>query len=153
MKTLKNCFLLILLLTICNLSQGQELSLNESTSFNEYSQIKESDDKKLIAKLKNRLTELNYKDISIQDASISGQGFTSHLVGGFATVEIKYMVKIAFKDGRYKLTLTNFILTDNNGSNPLEGMRSFEKKWIKIINGKLPEIIKNIENINSGDDW
>jgi len=69
---MKNYFLLLVLLTISNLSQGQELSLNESTSFYEYSHVKESVEQVLITKFKNRLTELNYKDISIQDASISG---------------------------------------------------------------------------------
>jgi len=150
---MKNYFLLLFLLTLSNLSQGQELSLNESTSYYEYMHVKESDDKELITKFKNRLTELNYKEVSIQDASISGAGFTNHLVGGFATVEIRYLVKIAFKEGRYKLTLTNFILTDKNGSNPLEGMRSFEKKWVNIINDKLPDIVKNIENLKNSDDW
>lgn len=146
----------IMILTLSLLTlfvKGQELSLNESTNFYEYSQIKDSSNKKLISLLKKRLENLNYNDVTIVENTLSGNGFTSHLVMAFATVEIKYVVKISFKEDRYKLTLTNFILTDKNGSNPLEGMGSFKKKWISIINKKLPEIIKNIESLNKDDNW
>lgn len=147
-------YLLLSLLVISNfLLSGQEISLNESNSFYEYSHIKESNDKELLNRFKNRLTDLNYKEIVVQENSISGQGFTNHLVGGFATVEIRYVIKISFKEGRYKLTLTNFVLTDKNGSDPLEGMGSFKKKWIRIINEKLPMIIDNVETLKNTNDW
>src|SRR5258708_34281503 len=130
-------YLLIPFLAISNFFvSAQEISLSESTNFYEYSHVKESTDSELIKKFKTKLADLKYKENVVQENSISGQGFTNHLVSGFATVEIRYLVKISFKEGRYKLTLTNFVLTDRNGSNPLEGMGSFKKKWIKIIDEK-----------------
>jgi len=132
---------------------GQSLSLNETTSFYEYSKIKDTATNGLINIFKKRLESLNYKEIEVSDSSIVCKGFTNHLVGGFATVEITYVIKLFFKSDRYKLTVTNFILTDKNGSNPLEGLGSYKKKWIGIIDKKLPEIIKNIEALNKTEAW
>jgi hypothetical protein len=132
---------------------GQELILNESVGFYEYTLIKESSDSSIEIKFKNRLNELNYKNVNYQDNFISGEGMTNHLVGGFATVEIKYLVKVSFKQGKYKLTITNFVLTDKNGSNPIEGMGSFKNKWVRIINEKLPEIVNNIQSLKNEEDW
>ena len=129
------------------------MTFNDATSFYEYSKIKDTATNGLIANFKNRLETLNYKSVLVTDSAIVGIGFTNHLVMGFATVEIKYVVKLFFKQNRYKLTVTNFILTDKNGSNPLEGLGSFKKKWIGIIDKKLPDIIKNIETLNKTETW
>lgn len=139
--------ILFLLATINVFSQ--ELKLNESTNFYEFSKTVDVTDTQLHKKFIKRFKEINLENIEINDDMISGYGFTNHLVGGFATVEINYKVKIEFKENKYRLTLTNFKLKDKNGSNPLEGMRSFKNKWINIINKKLPSIIENIENLNS----
>ena len=140
-------FILFILITVnC---YAQELTLNQSTDFYEFSKIVEINDTQLNEKFSNRFKEINLTNIESEDNSISGYGFSNHLVGGFATVEIKYKVKIEFKENKYKLTITNFILTDKNGSNPIEGMGSFKNRWIKITNKKLPTIVGNIEKINS----
>lgn len=144
---MKKLTLLLFFLISINLF-AQELSINESTNFYEFSKIVENNDNQINEQFKKRFKEINLENIQNDPNSLSGIGFTNHLVGGFATVEIKYKVKIDFKENKYKLTLTNFLLTDKNGSNPLEGMKSFKNKWINIINKKLPNIIKNIENIN-----
>ena len=149
---MRTLILFCILLTSKYFIFGQELLLNETTGFYEFNKVQENSDSILFLKFKNRLNDINYKNISIQENFISGEGFTNHLVGGFATVEIKYIVKIAFKEGKYKITLTNFILSDKNGNNPLEGMGSFKKKWINIINEKLPEIVKNLQDFNSNED-
>lgn len=149
---MRNLALTLVLSLFSILLHGQELTLNESTNFYEYSHVKNSTETDVQIKFEKRLKEINLKDLNVSENSITGNGFTNHLVGGFATVEINYLVKVEFKEGRYKLTLTNFVLTDKNGSNPLEGMKSYKKKWIKIINEKLPEIIDNIESINNQDD-
>lgn len=146
--------LLLFILTIhCTSSYGQEITLNESTNFYEYSFVKDSIGNDLMKKFENRLRALNYKEISILENSISGKGFTNYLVGGFATVEITYVVKINFKENRFKMTFTNFVVADKNGSNPLEGLGSYKKNWIKIINEKLPDIVKNVRNLKNEDDW
>jgi hypothetical protein len=143
-----NKFIILLLLITINCF-SQELTLNQSTDFYEFSKIVEINDVKLSEKFSKRFKDINLTNLENVDNSISGYGFSNHLVGGFATVEIKYKVKIEFKENKYKLTLTNFILTDKNGSNPIEGMGSFKKRWIKTINKKLPSIVDNIEKINS----
>ena len=150
---MKNIIKLLIFITVLNVS-AQELSLNESTNFYEFSKIVETNDEKIQGKFSQRFKQINLENIEINENSINGKGFTNHLVGGFATVEIHYSVKIDFKEGKYRLTITNFKLTDKNGSNPLEGMRSFKKKWIKKINKKLPEIITNIEKVDEKlDKW
>ncbi len=128
---------------------AQQLTLNEQTNFYEFSKIVEINDAQLSEKFSKRFKEINLTDIENVENVISGYGFSNHLVAGFATVEIKYKVKIEFRENKYKLTLTNFILTDKNGSNPIEGMGSFKNRWIKITNQKLPSIVDNIEKINS----
>jgi len=129
------------------------LSLNEKNTFYEYSHVKEASGSDLINHFSTRLKSLNYSNVEVSENKISATGFTNHLVGGFATVEIHYKIKITFKVDRYKLTLTNFILTDKNGSNPIEGLGMFKKKWVKIINKKLPKIVASIESENNTEDW
>jgi len=131
---------------------SQELLFNESNNFFEFSKIVSTQDSLILNKFEKRFKEINLTGIETEQNSIYGYGFTNHLIGGFATVEIKYKVKIDFKENKYKITITNFILTDLNGSNPLEGMRSYKNKWIRIINKKLPSILSNIENIHSDTD-
>ena len=149
---MKNIIKAILFLFISNLT-AQELELNESSNFYEFSKIVEFKDVNIKQKISKRFGEINIENINKDENSISGKAFTNHLVGGFATVEIHYSVKIEYKENRYRLKLTNFILTDKNGSNPLEGTM-LKKKWIRKINAKLPKIIQNIENINNDvDKW
>jgi hypothetical protein len=132
----------------------QELSLNKTTLFYEFSKIVEVNDSLIKEKYNKRFKEINLKNIERDEEILSGFGFTNHLVMGFATVEIHYKVKIEFKENKYRLTLTDFVLTDLNGSNPIEGLRSFKNSWINKINKKLPIIISNIENINSqSEKW
>lgn len=144
--------ILFLLLFVCANIYSQKLSLNESTNFYEFSKIVETNDEKTKGKFIKRFKQINLENIESSEKSIKGNGFTNHLVGGYATVEINYTVKVDFKKGRYRMTITNFKLTDKNGSNPLEGMRSYKKKWLKKINKKLPEIISNIENLNTKEE-
>lgn len=150
---MKKLFLVIFCLATVNIF-AQKLSLKESTNFYEFSKIVEVNDNQLNEKFKKRFKEINLENIQYDNTTLTGNGFTNHLVGGFATVEIKYKVKIELKEHKYKLTLTNFILKDKNGSNPIEGMKSFKNKWINIIDKKLPSIVENIEKINlNSDKW
>lgn len=153
MKQIRNLVVLFFVSFLYLKSHGQSLSLNEITSFYEYSKIKDTTTNGLVVKFKKRLESLNYKDIEISDSSITCKGFTNHLVMGFATVEIRYVIKLFFKSDKYKLTVTNFILTDKNGSNPLEGLGSFKRKWIGIIDKKLPEIVLKIDTLNIKESW
>ncbi len=144
----------IFLFLIPVLIYSQELALNNENNFYEFSKVAKSNEKMLIEKFHNRFNEINLNNISQTDNKLIAKGFTNHLVSGFAIVEIRYKVIVMFKENRYKLTLTNFSLKDVNGEIPLEGAKSFKNKWIKKINKKLPEIIKNIENLQTTqDDW
>jgi hypothetical protein len=143
--------LLITFLFISIHTSAQQLSLNESSKLFEYSHVKEGD--KTVDQQRARLEELGYKNITADPNKVSSEGFTSHLVGGFATVEIRYNTRYEFKEGRYKLTLTNFVLTDKNGSQALENLGSYQKRWIKTLNKKLPGIVAQLENGVSDNNW
>ncbi|TSE05209.1 hypothetical protein [Aquimarina algiphila] len=133
---------------------SQKLQLNEKNNFFQFSKVVNHTDEKIAEQFYNRFQKINLTEITESKNNISGIGVTNHLVMGFALVEIFYKVKIDFKPNKYRLVLTNFKLKDKNGTTPLEGSGSFKRGWIKKINKKLPEIIQNIENINSkDDDW
>ena len=137
---------------ICYTGISQNLVLNPKNNFYEASQITLSDDPLIMKKFNKRFEEINLTDINQKDDIITAQGITNHLVMGFASVEISYKVKVSFKQDKFRVLLTNFVVSDKNGSNPLEGMRSYKKMWIKKINKKLPDIFKNIENVNSDEE-
>lgn len=151
---MKKLLLSFVILLISINSFGQ-LTLNSSNNFYESSKVILTKDSEMIDKLENRFNEINLTEIKRTKNKLTGHGFTNHLVSGFANVEIKYKVRIDFKESKYKLTLTNFTLKDVNGEIPLEGAGNFKKKWIKKINKKLPEIISNIENFQTSEssDW
>ena len=126
-KNVNKKIIVISLFLIANYISAQNLELNSDTKFYEFSKIVEIKDEHLLSKFEKRLNEINIKNITKTENTIIGEGFTNHLVMGFATVEIRYTLKLSFKENKYKLTLTNFILTDKNGSNPLEGLRSLHQ--------------------------
>ena len=142
---------MLVLLGISLASFSQKLSLNESTNFYEFSKIVKTNDGKIKEKFIKRFKQINLEDIESSEKSIKGTGVTSHLASGIP-IAIMYLVKVDFKEKKYKLTLTNFLLEDQRGKHPLEGMRSYKKRWIKKINKKLPEIISNIENLNTKEE-
>jgi hypothetical protein len=132
---------------------GQELTLNPANNYYEYSAVKPLPASATPAVFAERLAALNYRKLMASgDSALTADGFTSHLVGGFANVEIFYTAKLMLRQGRYRLTLTNFVLTDKNGSNRLEGMGAFKKKWVRIINEKLPAIVSQFEATTKTDD-
>ncbi len=147
----KKNVLMLFFIGISLVSFSQKLSLNESTNFYEFSKVVEVENDSINKKFTKRFKQLNLEDIEISEKSIKGIGVTSDLVFGIPVV-IRYIVKVEFKEKKYKLTLTNFLLEDQRGKHPLEGMKSFKKRWIKKINKKLPEIISNIENLNTKEE-
>lgn len=128
----------------------QILTFNNDTAMWEFAEV--YDGTEVNGLLLNRLKATNYTILDNSSERIEALGKTSHLVGGFTTVEIEYKALIEFKDGRYRVKLSGWVLTDKNGSNPLENMKGFTKKWVKIINQKLPGIIESINNYNASDD-
>tara|TARA_R110002050_G_scaffold992_1_gene6806 strand:- start:4465 stop:4926 length:462 start_codon:yes stop_codon:yes gene_type:complete len=134
-------------------SYAQKVKLNETTIIYEYSHVKEftSDMKSRLDLFSNKMKELNYSDISHSENDIKGESFFSKIITGTA-LEIHYQSFIQFKEGRYKLTINKFAIKDQRyGTMPLENLRKkSQQRWIELINEKLPEIIKNLENT---DDW
>ena len=126
---------------------SQKLALNKPTNFYQFSKVVEVESDSINKKFTKRFKQINLKDIEISEKSIKGTGVTSHLTLG-VVIAIKYIVKVEFKKNKYKLTLTNFLLEDQRGKHPLEGLKSYKKRWVKRINKKLPEIISNIEKLN-----
>lgn len=149
----KKSALMLFLLGISLASFSQKLSLNESTNFYEFSKVVKAKDSLIKDKFLKRFKAINLKNIKDQSTSITGKAETTLFSVGYP-VPINYKVKIEFKENRYKLVLTNFVLTDQRGNGPLESLGSYKKRWIKKINKKLPEIISNIEKVNNkSEDW
>ena len=134
-------------------SFAQKVELNETTKIYEYSHVKVfTDDRKSRLDLFSvKMKELNYSEVSKSENDITGESFFSKLIMGTA-MEIHYQAFIQFKEGRYKLTINKFAIKDQRyGTMPLENLKKkSQERWIELINENLPEIIKNLENI---DTW
>lgn len=149
---MKKLTLLILSIFISSLiikSYAQKVELNETTKIYEYSHVKDftGDTKNRLDLFSDKMKELNYSDISKSESDIKGESFFSKLIMGSA-MEINYQALIQFKEGRYRLIINKFSIKDQRyGIMPLENLREkSQQRWIELINEKLPEIIKNIEN-------
>lgn len=134
-------------------SFAQKVELNETTKIYEYSHVKDFTDdiKSRLDLFSVKMKELNYSEVSKSENDITGESFFSKLIMGTA-MEIHYQAFIQFKEGRYKLTINKFAIKDQRyGTMPLENLKKkSQERWIELINENLPEIIKNLENI---DTW
>lgn len=130
-------------------SYAQKVELNETTKIYEYSHIKDfaGNIKSKLDLFSDKMIELNYSDFSKSENDIKGENFFSKLIMGSA-MEIHYQAFIQFKDSRYKLTINKFAIKDQRyGTMPLENLKKkSQERWIELINEKLPEIIRNLEN-------
>lgn len=153
---MKKITLLVFTIFVSSLSvksYAQKVELNETTKIYEYSHVKDftGDIKSRLDLFSDKMKALNYSDISKSENDIKGESFFSKLITGTA-MEIHYQAFMQFKEGRYKLTINKFAIRDQRfGTMPLENLRKkSQQRWIELINEKLPEIIKNLENT---DTW
>lgn len=129
--------------------QAQELKLNSETKVFEYDYVKESSNN--TEWFINKLKELDYRDVTISEERITAGSFFSKIILS-TPIEIQYKIVVDFKEGKYRVTFNKFVLKDQRfGMVPLEDVRSGQKRWIKTINEKLPELISAIES--KGKDW
>ena len=141
---MRNLIIVIALLAQLT-AAGQSLQFNKAANRYQYSHVKATPGPNFASQVVANLQQAGYTNISQTDSTIIADGRTSHLVAGFATVEITYRAIIAFHPDQYKLTLTAWHIADPNGINPLEQIGMYKKAWIKRINKKLPTIIATIE--------
>tara|TARA_R110002111_G_scaffold258647_1_gene327916 strand:- start:636 stop:1085 length:450 start_codon:yes stop_codon:yes gene_type:complete len=147
----KTIFTLLLISTI--LTYGQEVEMSETLKIYEYTHVKEFDagiDSRLEL-FEEKMQELNYSGTEKSDDGIKGENFFTKMIMGSA-MEVHYNALIKFKDGRYKLTINNFRIKDERyGTVAVETLRKgAQKKWVKFINEKLPQVVANLENT---DKW
>jgi len=110
-------------------SQAQ-LVLNSDNGFLEHGVIIESEES-----LFSRLDELNLDPSS--DLRVNGS--FSHMVGGFAPVEISYIGKK--RDDNYVLTNFKVMGGDSNAWVKIEDLpKKHQKKWTKVINEKIEKL-------------
>ena len=141
---------LLTILFVFYAGSAQELKKNLETGKVEYIEIVE--EPRDIPTLQKRLSELGYKNIAAQTASVKGRGLVNEEVPGFV-VEITYDAILETKDSRYRISIANVTVKDKMGVHNLEDMGGFQKKWIKILNSKMPEIITKIKSKSSAKDW
>lgn len=128
----------------------QILNISSDSGLYEWSEVYQASD--VQDKIESQLRRTNYEILTSSQDLIEAKGLASHMVGGFAPVEINYKVLVQFKEGRYKLTLTAWYLNDGRANTRLEDLKGATKKWLKIINEKLPSIITSINNYDNKDD-
>lgn len=137
----------IILLTLItfNFAISQEIKLNPNSSIYDYSEINEFTNSNQINLFESKMRELNFSNISKSETSVSGESYFSILIMG-TPLQVKYFVFIDFKENKYKLSISKFIIEDKRWSPvPLENIKSGKSRWISEINKKLPEIIKAIK--------
>ena len=147
----KTIFTLLLISTF--LTYGQEVKMNETLKIYEYTHVKEFDGgiESRLELFDEKMQELNYSGTEKSDDGIKGENFFTKMIMGSA-MEVHYNTLIKFKDGRYKLTINNFRIKDERyGTVAVETLRKgAQKKWVKFINTKLPQVVANLENT---DKW
>jgi len=165
--------LIVLILLCCNVTLAQklskeqrqekleeskkkdssELSMNQTLRIYEYTHVKKFEGE-IQTRLKlffEKMQELNYKETKKNEEGIKGENFITKMILGSA-MEVHYNTLVKFKDDRYKLIINNFRIKDvRYGTVAVETLRKgSQKKWVKFINEKLPQIIANLENT---DQW
>jgi len=125
---------------------SQELTLNTGTSIYEYSVVNENLKPKieLIQDFKNKMIELNYSNLIVDENKIIGNNFISFLIM-MTTIQVNYQVIIDFKDNKHRILFTRFVVDDKRFSPiPIEDLKKHTKKWVSEINKKLPTSVKAI---------
>ena len=100
---------------------------------------------------KKQMTALSYEAINAGENSLSGQSYFTKKIYGSA-MEVHYNTVIDFKDNRYRITFNKFYVNDvRYGQYTFEDMKkSNRKRWIDLVNEKIPEIISQLKYI---DNW
>lgn len=140
--------IILFLLFIPFIGLSQEIQMNEINSLYEFSHIKESTNI-TINELEKNILALKYSNVAKSENTLSGENYFSVIILG-TPVQVHYFILIEFKENKYKLNISKFILEDRRWSPvPLENIKSGKSKWIKKINENLPKIIKSIETISN----
>ena len=140
--------IVLLFLFIPFIGFSQEIQMNDINSLYEYSHIRDSTNT-TINELEKNILALKYSNIAKSENTLSGENYFSVMILG-TPVQVHYFISVEFKENKYKLNISKFILEDRRWSPvPLENIKSGKSKWIKKINENLPKIIKSIETISN----
>lgn len=144
---------LIVLFSINSLCAfSQELTLNEKKGIYEFSETNNNTDNNFsVNRFYNSMKDLNYNSLIKSDKEVKGENFFSKKIFGSA-MEVHYNAIVKFKDNKYKIVLNSFRIKDvRYGTMPIEELKKrSRKKWIKLINERLPKIV---ENLKLKEEW
>lgn len=141
---------LILLFFISTTMNSQELKRNSDTGKFEY--IVVVDGNRKVGSIEQRLKDLNYSDITNSTKEITGRSQINEQVMGFV-VELFYTATIEFKDDKYRIKISNVNVKDTKGNYVLEDMGTYQKKWLKKFNNRLPEIVEKLKTDSQKSEW
>lgn len=143
----------ILLFFISTTCFAQSVELNPDTKIYEVVIIDSLDTapEDRLESFKKQMTALSYEDVNASENSLSGQSYFTKKIFGSA-MEVHYNTVIDFKDNRYRITFNKFYVNDvRYGQYTFEDMKkSHRKRWIDLVNEKIPEIISRLKYI---DNW
>ena len=145
--------LYILILFISTSCFAQSVELNPDTKIYEVVVIDSLDTspEDRLESFKKQMTALSYEDVNTSENSLSGQSYFTKKIYGSA-MEVHFNTVIDFKDDRYRITFNKFYVNDvRYGQYTFEDMKkSNRKRWIDLVNEKIPEIISRLKYI---DNW
>lgn len=143
----------ILLFFISTTCFAQSVELNPDTKIYEVVVIDSLDTspEDRLESFKKQMTALSYEDVNASENSLSGQSYFTKKIYGSA-MEVHFNTVIDFKDNRYRITFNKFYVNDvRYGQYTFEDMKkSNRKRWIDLVNEKIPEIISQLKYI---DNW
>jgi len=143
----------ILLFFISTTCFAQSVELNPDTKIYEVVVIDSLDTspEDRLELFKKQMTALSYEDVNASENSLSGQSYFTKKIYGSA-MEVHFNTVIDFKDNRYRITFNKFYVNDvRYGQYTFEDMKkSNRKRWIDLVNEKIPEIISQLKYI---DNW
>ena len=143
----------ILLFFISTTCFAQSVELNPETEIYEVVIIDSLDTapEDRLESFKKQMTALSYENVNASENSLSGQSYFTKKIFGSA-MEVHFNTVIDFKDDRYRITFNKFYVNDvRYGQYTFEDMKkSNRKRWIDLVNQKIPEIISRLKYI---DNW
>ena len=143
----------ILLFFISTTCFAQSVELNPDTKIYEVVIIDSLDTapEDRLESFKKQMTALSYENVNPSENSLSGQSYFTKKIFGSA-MEVHFNTIIDFKDNRYRITFNKFYVNDvRYGQYTFEDMKkSNRKRWIDLVNEKIPEIISRLKYI---DNW
>lgn len=150
---MKKLFLLAFSLLVLIECHSQELILNKETGYYQHTYVKDSTSVlSAKASFASRLVSPKYFDVIETKTNIAGKSFVI-VPAGVSQMKINFTFSIDFKQGRHRVTFTNFQLTDGQARQDIEATSVAKKIWVNRLNDKLASIINDLEGLTTNQEW